>query len=194
MLDCGWLQAVGNLLCQPECTKSVMKECLWALRYVVFFLYTSTLTVVIWFILVNSYQHSNILAGSHEQIQAALNANVLLPTIQTAAGSVPDICVQKEALYCITNLVSCSTVQQLVEAVKLGAYQALVSVIDSKPGEKIVSICVEGIHDILLKTRCFKIPEIENFYSNIDLSNVFLYADTIPKVREIELLLNNSQQ
>ncbi|KAF0920702.1 hypothetical protein E2562_036405 [Oryza meyeriana var. granulata] len=89
---------------------------------------------------------SNITAGTKEQIQAVINANIISPLLHLLQNA--DFDVKKEAAWAISNATSGGTPDQIEYLVSQGCIKPLCDLLNHKDS-KIVSICLDGLDNIL---------------------------------------------
>eukprot|EP01065_Artemidia_motanka_P047054 TRINITY_DN7276_c2_g1_i1.p1 TRINITY_DN7276_c2_g1~~TRINITY_DN7276_c2_g1_i1.p1 ORF type:complete len:911 (+),score=195.74 TRINITY_DN7276_c2_g1_i1:54-2786(+) len=87
---------------------------------------------------------SNILAGTEQHIDAALDADLLGAALQAHAD---ELDVRTEALWAVQNLVSGGSVRQVLRAVKEGAVPLLVSGL-SERGSELPKVAIDALQSI----------------------------------------------
>jgi importin subunit alpha-1 len=89
---------------------------------------------------------SNITAGNKAQIQAVIEANIILPLVHLLQNAEFDI--KKEAAWAISNATSGGSHEQIQFLVTQGCIGPLCDLL-SCPDARIVTVCLEGLENIL---------------------------------------------
>ncbi|KAI4349889.1 hypothetical protein L6164_010432 [Bauhinia variegata] len=89
---------------------------------------------------------SNITAGNRAQIQAVIQANIILPLVNLLQISEFD--VKKEAAWAISNATSGGSHEQIQFLVSQGCIKPLCDLLTC-PDARIVTVCLEGLENIL---------------------------------------------
>ena len=89
---------------------------------------------------------SNITAGTSEQIQSVIDAEVFPKLIDMLVHA--DFDIQKEAAWAVSNATSGGSPQQIVYIVQQGAIEPLCNLLEVKD-TKVVTVALEGIENIL---------------------------------------------
>ncbi|XAR49250.1 hypothetical protein NMG60_11032377 [Bertholletia excelsa] len=89
---------------------------------------------------------SNITAGTRSQIQAVIQANIILPLVHLLENAEFDI--KKEAAWAISNATSGGTPEQIRFLVSQGCIKPLCDLLIC-PDPRIVTVCLEGLENIL---------------------------------------------
>ncbi|XP_066365929.1 importin subunit alpha-1b-like [Miscanthus floridulus] len=121
---------------------------------------------------------SNITAGNREQIQAAINANIIAPLVQLLQTAEFDI--KKEAAWAISNATSGGTHDQIKYLVAQGCIKPLCDLLVC-PDPRIVTVCLEGLENIL------KVGEAEK---NLGAGDVNVYAQMIDDAEGLDKIEN----
>ncbi|KAL4311516.1 hypothetical protein GQ457_01G021010 [Hibiscus cannabinus] len=89
---------------------------------------------------------SNITAGNTSQLQAVIEANIISPLIHLLQHA--EFEIKKEAAWAISNATSTGSHQQIQYMVKQGCMKPLCDLL-VHPDPRIVTICLEGLDNIL---------------------------------------------
>ncbi|KAH8490747.1 hypothetical protein POPTR_013G007300v4 [Populus trichocarpa] len=89
---------------------------------------------------------SNITAGNRTQIQAVIEANIILPLVNLLQHAEFDI--KKEAAWAISNATSAGSHEQIQFLVSQGCIKPLCDLLIC-PDPRIVTVCLEGLENIL---------------------------------------------
>jgi hypothetical protein len=113
VLDLGALEALFDILTREDMTNSTIKECFFAI--------------------------SNVLAGTEEQIQKVIDLD-FFPLIVKFLRENDDETVQKELLFCVTNLAGCGSLEQVLLMRGLGGFRLVRGFPMSEKQEKDVAL------------------------------------------------------
>ncbi|GLJ54720.1 hypothetical protein SUGI_1175460 [Cryptomeria japonica] len=89
---------------------------------------------------------SNITAGNQDQIQAVINEGLIPPLLWLITNA--EFQIKREAVFAITNVTLRGTHKQIEYLVTQGCMEPLCDLL-SCPDSKIVTICLEGLENIL---------------------------------------------
>jgi hypothetical protein len=92
------------------------------------------------------YAASNVMAGTHEQVQAALDAGLAAPLVHLLRHA--DLGVRKEAAWAVTNAAHDGTAEQIRAFVRLGCIPPLCALLDA-PDEDAAEAALDGLSSIL---------------------------------------------
>uniref|UniRef100_A0A7N0U9J2 Importin subunit alpha n=1 Tax=Kalanchoe fedtschenkoi TaxID=63787 RepID=A0A7N0U9J2_KALFE len=123
---------------------------------------------------------SNITAGNRSQIQAVIDANIILPLVNLLQNAEFDI--KKEAAWAVSNATSGSSPDQIRYLVSQGCIKPLCNLLIC-PDARIVTVCLEGLENIL------KVGEADKEQGMNNGINVFaLMVDDCDGLEKIENL------
>ncbi|XP_057832178.2 importin subunit alpha-1-like [Cryptomeria japonica] len=128
---------------------------------------------------------SNITAGNKEQIQAVIDANIIPPLVNLLQTAEFDI--MKEAAWAISNATSGGSHEQIKYLVSQGCIKPLCDLLDCKD-PKIVSVCLEGLENIL------KVGEAEKDLGNTSINSFAQLIDDAEGLEKIENLQNHDNE
>ncbi|KAA8543049.1 hypothetical protein F0562_021456 [Nyssa sinensis] len=122
---------------------------------------------------------SNITAGNRDQIQAVIEAGIIVPLVQLLQNA--EFEIKKEAAWAISNATSGGTHEQIKFLVGQGCIKPLCDLLVC-PDPRIVTVCLEGLENIL------KVGEVEKNLGNT--GDVNLYAQLIDEAEGLEKIEN----
>ncbi|CAM8911578.1 unnamed protein product [Rhodiola kirilowii] len=159
VIDNGVLPYLHQLLTQNH-KKSIKKETCWTI--------------------------SNITAGNRSQIQAVIDANIILPLVNLLQNAEFDI--KKEASWAVSNATSGSSPDQIRFLVSQGCIKPLCDLLIC-PDARIVTVCLEGLENIL------KVGEADKEQGMNDGINIFAQmideCDGLEKIENLQTHDNN---
>jgi len=120
VINKGALKSFHYLLSSPTSKKNVKKETCWTI--------------------------SNITAGTQEQLQAVIDADIIPPLIDLLANA--DFEVKKEAAWAISNSTTGGRKDQVEALVEMGCIPPLCKLLDCKD-PRIIVVALEGLENIL---------------------------------------------
>ncbi|KAK8495893.1 hypothetical protein V6N11_046894 [Hibiscus sabdariffa] len=122
---------------------------------------------------------SNITAGNRAQIQAVIEANIILPLVHLLQHAEFDI--KKEAAWAISNATSGGSHEQIKFLVSQGCIKPLCDLLIC-PDARIVTVCLEGLENIL------KVGEADKEMGMNDGINLF--AQTVDECDGLDKIEN----
>ncbi|XP_006645862.1 importin subunit alpha-1b-like [Oryza brachyantha] len=125
---------------------------------------------------------SNITAGSKEQIQAVINANMIAPLVHLLQNA--DFDVRKEAAWAICNATSHGTADQIEYLANQGCIKTLCDLLDHKDALTVL-VCLEGLDKIL------RVGEIRKKLGACNINRFVQMVDEAGGVDKIENLQNH---
>ncbi|XP_010558435.1 PREDICTED: importin subunit alpha-1-like [Tarenaya hassleriana] len=137
VISSGALPCLANLLTENS-KKSIKKEACWTI--------------------------SNITAGNKEQIQAVIQAGLVAPLVNLLQNAEFDI--KKEAAWAISNATSGGSHDQIKYLVEQGCIKPLCDLLVC-PDPRIVTVCLEGLENILKVGETEKNSGRVNYYTQL---------------------------
>lgn len=129
---------------------------------------------------------SNITAGTKEQIQAVVQANIIAPLVHLLQNAEFDI--KKEAAWAISNATSGGSHDQIKFLVSQGCIKPLCDLLVC-PDPRIVTVCLEGLENIL------KVGEAEKNLGTTGGVNAYAHmieeSDGLEKIENLQSHDNN---